>query len=966
MKIKIPNSIEHSLEDRKLWFIPLFLWGVLVSASLYQSITSIQDHSWEVATESARNISNIIRLTRHWNAISGGIYMPITEKVQPNPYLDIPDRDVVTKDNLKLTMINPAYMTRQIAELASQEGATFHITSLRPIRPQNAPEPWEREALKLFEEGKQEYVQYTDTSFRYMAPLMVAVPCLKCHGSQGYQVGDVRGGISVTLPREPIFGEDAKLILLTSIQHGSVFIIVAFISLLLFEQIRRSWRVLDSIRFEQKRVITDRTNALSNINKRLRIEIAQRTRVENLYRLINQVAPEAIISTNSSGVIVSWNHGAESIFGYTEDEMLGEPVEKIIPLRYQADHQEGMERASENAEFDQLVVNNIMVDGLISDGAEVPLEISLNGWQNGQERFFTAVIRDLSEKKRAEEDLRLASKVFDSTSEGLMITDFSRKIIAVNHAFTVITGYTQSDLVDKTPEILQSGRHDRAFYKDMWQKIQEIGSWSGEIWNKRKDGEVFPEWLSINIVRNKAGEVTHYVGIFSDISEMKRSQQQLAHLVNHDPVTDLPNRSLFIDFLKHAIERAHTRRQILAVMIIDLDNYKDINDSLGHTIGDQLLRFVSQRIVETLRTADTVARLGGDSFIVLLENVEQISSLEPMVEKLSSVLQQNYNYNQQKFYISTSIGLSCFPGDGQNDEELINHASAAMYTAKEDGRNRFMFYNKEMTSIAHERLQIEGSLRRALTDIEFILYYQPQIDARTGEVAGVEALIRWFHPEMGEVSPIVFIPRAEYNGLIIPVGAWVLRQACQQIMDWQNEGLSIKHISVNVAGPQIRDSNFYNLVVGVLEETGMNPEILELEVTESFIMQRAERAIGTLEKIKALGVQVSIDDFGTGYSALSSLKLLPIDRLKIDRSFVRDLTIDPNDVAITKAIIALSKSLGLSVIAEGIETPEQEKLLMESGCNYMQGFLYSRPIPANEMAAFVNKQNSSGRSKRGK
>ncbi len=954
MRINFTKLIERFLNRRRYWLIPLVMWIGLTLISLYQSVSGIQEHSRELATESARHLFEMITLTRRWNALHGGVYVPITEQTQPNPYLQIPNRDIETLDHMKLTMVNPAYMTRQLSELASQNGATFHITSLRPIRPLNAPDPWERTALESFEEGGKQQTLLTDTLFRYMAPLEVKGSCLKCHAQQGYKLGDVRGGISVTIPSKPIFGENKKRIVLSAAQHTGLFLIISLMALLLLKQLRLSWQNLVSVRHAQEQVIAERTASLSQINDRLREEIAERSKAENLYRLLTQSAPEAIITANTDGKVVSWNQGAERIFGYMEGEMLGEPLEKIIPIRYQAPHQAAMERAEQRTELGQLI-QRVELTGLIKGGEESPIEISLNDWEHEGERFFTAVILDISERKQAEENLRLAAKVFESTVEGVMITDHNRHIIATNQAFTRITGYEQEELLGKTPIKLKSGRHNKKFYKKMWRELNETGTWSGEIWNKRKNGEIYPEWLSINVVLNEANEATHFVGVFTDISEIKQTQKQLDYLAHHDPLTDLPNRRLFNDRLEHAIIRSTRYKEQLAVMFIDLDNFKDINDSLGHATGDQLLCMVSDRIIGTLRISDTVARQGGDEFIVLLENVGRAANLKPLVEKLLGTLQHGYEFNDQTFYITASIGLSCFPGDGQTADSLIQHADAAMYEAKARGRNGYVFYSGELTSMAYRRMQVKGNLRHALERDEFRLCYQPQINTDNGEIEGLEALLRWHHPDLGEFPPNSFIPHAENNGLIVPIGEWVMRHACHQFVEWRKAGLPIKRIAINVAGQQIQDSEFVQIVTNIIKKTGIAPEMLELEVTENFIMRRAENAIGVLDKIKALGVQIAIDDFGTGYSSLSYLKRLPIHKLKIDQSFIRDLTVDPNDVAITRAIIALGQSMNLGIIAEGVETTKQEQILRENGCTHMQGFLYSRPLPESKVPGLFDK-----------
>lgn len=563
--------------------------------------------------------------------------------------------------------------------------------------------------------------------------------------------------------------------------------------------------------------------------------------------------------------------------------------------------------------------------------------------------FVVAVVRDVTDRAQALKRLHLSATVFENTAEGVIITDAGGNIVEVNRAFSEITGYEREWAIGRNPKILNSGRHDETFFRDMWIAIEKAGQWRGEIWNRRKDGSIYPEWLNISSVRDINGKLTNFVAVFSDISSIKRSQELLDHLAHHDALTDLPNRLLLTERLRQAMKHAERNRSQLAVIFIDLDRFKNINDSLGHAAGDRVLQNIAEVLEENLRKDDTVARIGGDEFVLLLEEVHEPESVGAAVEKLMEQLSAPIKIERQEISVTASVGISMYPGDGDDVSTLLANADAAMYRAKDEGRNSYQFYTADLTSSAFERVLLENNLRQALAKEEFYLLFQPQFDMRDQRFIGAESLLRWQHPELGTVSPAKFIPIAEESGLIHAIGLWVLRTACRQGKTWFDQGIKFGHISVNVAGPQIQRGDLVKEVAEVLSETGLPPAMLELEVTEGFIMRQAESAIKQLKALRSLGVKLSIDDFGTGYSSLSYLKQLPINKLKIDQSFVRDIPSDVEDIAICKAVIGLGKAMQLTVIAEGVETQEQVDFLKESGCDEGQGYLYSRPISPQEI-----------------
>ncbi|MCP5215544.1 MAG: EAL domain-containing protein [Pseudomonadales bacterium] len=581
--------------------------------------------------------------------------------------------------------------------------------------------------------------------------------------------------------------------------------------------------------------------------------------------------------------------------------------------------------------------------------------IKLVRGEYGAPTGMLVTLRDLSPSRRVEEQLRLAASVFENTSEGVVITDHQGNILEVNDACIEILGYQRKDVVGQNPRLWKSERHDKLFYEILWKSLTEVGQWRGEIWNRHKNGTVFPVWSSINKVENEQGQLTHYIAIFSDISHIKKSQEQLDHLAHHDALTGLPNRLLLNERLTQSIKHAERQNTQLAVIFMDLDRFKNINDSLGHPAGDSLLSAIAQTLKKTVRSGDTVARIGGDEFVLLLEDIGSSYHAASIAEKVMRVFANCVQIGGREIQTTASMGISLYPQDGKDAAELLRNADAAMYRAKDEGRNTFEFYTEELTRNAFERVLLENSLRQALIQEQFVLFYQPQVDIASGKIIGAEALIRWQHPEQGLVSPVKFIPIAEECGLIHSIGEWVLRTACTQGKVWHDKGIEFGSIAVNIAGTQIQRSGLAKEVRKILEETQLPAAKLELEITEGFIMQQANFAISQLEEVRSLGVGLAIDDFGTGYSSLSYLKKLPIHKLKIDGSFIRDIPGDSNDMAISNAIIGLGKNLDLRVVAEGIETTEQANFLRQAGCSEGQGFLYSRPVTATEFEALVRK-----------
>jgi len=643
--------------------------------------------------------------------------------------------------------------------------------------------------------------------------------------------------------------------------------------------------------------------------------------------------------------IVSVNRRCEELFGYGHGGMTGSSTAIVFPTRY--DFEEAGERQypalgaggdfSEERHYRRQ--DGSLFWALVSGCALDPL-------RPGEGSIW--VYADITARKEAEEKLRLSATVLEHIADAVMVVDVEGVIVAVNPAFTQITGYAEAEAVGRHSSLTRSERHDEAFYQTMWDELIASGFWRGELWRRRKNGEIFLEWLTISAVRDTHALTTHYVGVSRDITEVKQAQEKLDHLAHHDPLTALPNRLLFHDRLQHALLRAARSAEKLAILFIDLDRFKNVNDTLGHHIGDELLQQVAAQLAARLREGDTLARLGGDEFIVLLENVDGQYGASQVAEKLVAMFEQPFLVAGHELFVTCSVGVSLYPDDAQDLNMLVRNADVAMYQAKARGRNGYRFYAPSMTGEGIERLRLETFLRRSIEKNEIFLNYQPQVEIDTGRLIGVEALVRWNHPELGLIAPARFIPLAEDSGYINQLGKWVLDEACRQMMRWQAQGLHVPKMAVNLSVKQFERGSMAGVVADILRETGLEPQRLQLEVTESVIMNTGD-ALGYINDLHAIGVGLAIDDFGTGYSSLAYLKQLPVQTLKIDRSFIKDISGDANDEAIAIAIIQLGKSMQLSVIAEGVETQEQAAFLLRHGCRLAQGYFYSRPVLAQDI-----------------
>ena len=676
---------------------------------------------------------------------------------------------------------------------------------------------------------------------------------------------------------------------------------------------------------------------------------------------IIEAEPECIKIVDAQGRLLEMNRaGLAMIEADSLDQVARQPVIDLIAPEHRAAFNQLHQRvlAGETVE--------LTFELLGLKGGRRWLETHAVPLQHQGQTVHLAVTRDVTERQLSDEAQRIAATAFES-QQGMIVTNAQRVILRVNRAFGEITGFSASDAVGQTPGLLKSGRHDSAFYATMTQALNGEGAWAGEIWNRRKNGEIYPQWLAISAVKDKAGQTTHYVAIFNDISDRLSAQAQFETLSFYDPLTQLPNRRLLLDRLEQALHVSTRHARKNALLFVDLDNFKTLNDTLGHSQGDALLVQVAQRLKVCSREGDTVAHLGSDEFVVLLEDlseddIEAATQVEAVGEKILNSFVPEFVLDGRPYNGTSSIGVTLFGGRHlESSEQPLKRAELAMFQAKAAGHNRLRFFDAKMQAEVSARAALEADLRAAVHKQQFVLHFQPQVvgAGRTGgsgggRITGVEALVRWQHPLRGMVPPAEFIPLAEDTGLILPIGQWVLDAACVQLAAWNNDPVFM-HVTmaVNVSARQLKQVDFVDSVLATLTRSGAKPKGLKLELTESMLVDDVEAVIAKMGALKAFGVSFSLDDFGTGYSSLAYLKRLPLDQLKIDQGFIRNIVTDTNDAAIAKMVVVLAESMGLSVIAEGVELQAQADFLAHMGCHAYQGYLFSRPVPLEALEAFV-------------
>ncbi|MBF0182228.1 MAG: EAL domain-containing protein [Magnetococcales bacterium] len=703
----------------------------------------------------------------------------------------------------------------------------------------------------------------------------------------------------------------------------------------------------------------------------LELESTQRalSATASLQRAILDSAHSTIIATDVDGRIQSFNNAAVQQLGYAPDELIGLQTPAILHDAAEVERraallsQEFGENVPPGFEVFVAKARRGLPDEhewsyIRKDGTCFPVSLTVTAMRepDGTITGFLGVGVDITRRKQDQARLLLAHKVLENTSEAIVITDARGCFTFVNRAFEQVTGWSAAEVIGRPSNVTKSGRHDEAFYRKMWSDLAEHGNWAGEIWDRRRNGEIFPKWLSISALEDGTGKVLHYVGLFTDISQQKETEEKLEKLAYYDPLTNLPNRILFRERLEHSIDIAARHHSGVAVFFIDLDRFKFVNDTLGHAAGDQLLRIVADRLLAQVRRNDTVARLGGDEFTVILTDVTRPEQVSPIACKMIESLQLPLTIHNQEVNIGGSIGIALYPEDGEDFESLTKHADMAMYLAKERGRNNFQFFAKELQTRILERISMESDLGKALENQELLLHYQPKFDAQTRRVVGMESLVRWRKPGQGLISPARFVPLAEETGLILPIGEWILERSCRQSLEWRQGGQCPLQVAVNLSARQFQQPNLIGMVRGVLDQTGLPPSCLELEITESMLMGNVEESVAIMKRLRELGISLAMDDFGTGYSSLNYLKTFPVNTLKIDQSFVRELRADSSDASIVMAIIGLARALHLKVVAEGVENVHQLEFLRENGCDLIQGYYLARPMPGEEFHRFVREQ----------
>ncbi|HSC83464.1 MAG TPA: EAL domain-containing protein, partial [Pseudomonas sp.] len=684
---------------------------------------------------------------------------------------------------------------------------------------------------------------------------------------------------------------------------------------------------------------------------------AERLQSELRFRATFDQAAVGIAHLDPAGRWLRVNQKLCQMYGYSLEEMLGMSFQDLT-------HPDDLE--ADIRQMDHLIDGNSRSYSMEKryrrrDGSLfwANLHVTLVRHTNGDPNYFISVVEDIDLRKQQEHALRQASTVFDNTQEAIVIIDTNRRILACNPAFSAITGMNQQQAVGQRLPLLSGDNLERARYRSLWRKVREDGRWQGELSSRRGDGSTFPFWLTISRVRDGEPLRPQFVLTFTDLSQYRDSQERLAHLVHFDQLTDLPNRLYASERLSHALDRAQRHQERVAVLFFDLDHFKTINEGLGHKIGDELLIAVARRLQQRLRNEDTLARLNSDEFLVVLENVQRPEEAATTARALLELLERPLPLsNGREAYLGASIGISLYPDDGHTTDELLRSADAALHQAKLHGRNTFRFYTQGLTHQAHTRLTLEGQLRQALKRNEFTLHYQPLVDSDSGRAIGVEALLRW-SGEQGMISPAQFIPLAEDTGLIVPIGTWVLREACRQMQFWRRQGLPLETLAVNLSPRQFRQADLLQQVREALHDSGLPASCLELEITEGALMDNVERARETLVALKGLGLKLAIDDFGTGYSSLAYLQRFPLDKLKIDQSFMQGVPDDQANLEIVATIIGLARNLKLNVLAEGVETREQLQALRQLGCNACQGYLFSRPLSAIQLVNWLRSDHQS-------
>jgi len=720
-----------------------------------------------------------------------------------------------------------------------------------------------------------------------------------------------------------------------------------------------------------------------DVTERVKTAQALRDREGRLHGILNTVA-DAIVTINEKGIIIAFNKAAEIIFGYSAEEAIGQNISMLIGAKHSHHHDKYMGRYKNERKSGIIGVQGREETGCKKDGTEFPLELSVTELRHGERTFFTGIMRDITERKAAEKEireaheylesrvkertkeltqeiivreqaegrLRLAAQVIENLNEGVVIIDPDFRVLSINPAYTEITGYSPTEVVGKHPSNHSALCATGEMFEEMWMGLENRGKWSGEFWNKRKNGEEYAERLSITAITGNSGEIKQFAAVIADITKRKKDEERILYQANYDTLTGLPNRSLFIDRLNQSLPSMARSNKKLALLFIDLDGFKVVNDTLGHDIGDELLQQAAERLGHCVRTGDTVARLGGDEFTITMPNLDDLKNAPIVAQRSLEALSKPFVIGGHEAFVSASIGITIFPDDATTSQELLKNADAAMYKAKDEGKANYQYFTADMNLQVKERMIIKNGLIKALENDELSLFYQPKLDMKTNKITAVEALMRWDNPELGSITPFVFIPVLEESGLVVEVGEWAIKRACEQHNEWLKRGLPPMKMAVNLSARQLREKAFVSIVEKTLKKAKLDVKYFEVEITESMLMSDAPNIVAALRKLHEMGIHVSMDDFGTGYSSLSYLKRFPIDTIKIDRSFVSDIATDQDDAEIIRTIINMGKTLNRNVIAEGVETVEQFNMLKEYECDEIQGYYISRPLTGDDFVSF--------------
>lgn len=889
MKSDPQNSFQHNGFVKTILsraVVTALAWTQLLALAVWWNVHVAYQQAHELAKTQAEMALAKDLAFRKWASKRGRIYMEHGPLVSPSPFLNhVPDRDLETTRGLRLTLKNPAMIMNEIIREAPEfHGVNTRITSRLYLNPLDAPDPWEQTALFIVEGTRENYHAATmidgQPYLRMMQPMIMEESCLKCHAWTGIKVGELRGGTDVSIPLAPFYAAAGKQARGVALSHGAIWLLG-----------------LVSIGFLTRRTITvevERSQQEAQLKeKNLELQDSR----QYLLTIIDFL-PDATLIIDSSGQVVGWNRELARLTGVAAEAMIGRG-DLQYSLPFYGHRRPLLIDVAMNPvlDCDGRYEGFTRIGDIVHGECWVPcvgdrpayLTSAASVLRNSKGEVIGAIecIRDNTEQMKAQKRIKLLAKIFNESGEAIVITDSENRIMETNKAFAQFTGYSREEALGKNPRVLKSGIEDKKFYENMWRSILETNYWQGEIWDKRKDGSLYPKWLTITAIRGEDNVITNYFATFSDITQRKEAEKRIEQLAHTDTLTSLPNRHTLVERLTQALEQARRGGHLLAVLFVDLDRFKMINDTLGHHVGDLLLMEVASRLKGSLRAEDVVARFGGDEFVVVQPTIR--SQVEPahLAEKILKTVAAPYFLDNNTVYTSPSIGISVFPNDGTTVAELFKNADAAMYHAKAAGRNTYQMFTKEMHTAAQQRLAIENSLRSAVAGDQFVLHYQPQVDAATGNLVGFEALVRWQSPESGLVYPDRFIPVAEETGMILEIGRHVFEKACRQAARWRAAGHPVVPIAVNLSARQLRQPDLPEMLSEIMKECGADPHMIELEVTESMTMERPVESVRILGALKAMGIGLAIDDFGTGYSSLSYLKLFPVDKLKIDRSFVK-------------------------------------------------------------------------------